>query len=160
MVLHLPDSWSNWNLGMLVLRRGENWSTQRKSPWSKGENQQQTQPMYGINPGNWTRATLVGGSALTTTPPLLPSHIIIQFLKCKIPERVLLTEAIFKRFSKVLRQWKCAACHPLQFSLILQTISFPGRIYQNLAKFTKRNEVRNILSIPSVVTVKRTNQID
>ena len=29
---------------MVFLRRWENWSTQRKSSWSKGENQQQTQP--------------------------------------------------------------------------------------------------------------------
>ena len=28
-VLRLPDSWSNWNLDMLVLRRGENLSTER-----------------------------------------------------------------------------------------------------------------------------------
>ena len=84
----------------------------------------------GTEPGpHWWK-----GSALTTTPPLLPSHIIIQCLKCKIPERVLLTEAICKRFSKVLRQWRCAACHPLQFSLILQTIFFPGRGRQNLPK--------------------------
>ena len=48
----------------------------------------------GIEPGpHWWE-----GSPLTTTPPLLPSHIIIQCLKCKIPERVLLTEAICKRF--------------------------------------------------------------
>ena len=134
MVLHLPDSWSNWNLEMLVLRRGQNWSTQRKSPWSKGENQQQTQPTYGINPGNWTRATLVEGERPHHYTTIAPQHIIIQFLKCKIPERVLLTEAICKRFSKVLRQWKCAACHPLQFSLISQSISFPGRGRQNLPK--------------------------
>ena len=84
----------------------------------------------GIEPGpHWWE-----GSALTTTPPLLPSYIIIQFLKCKIPERVLVTEAICKRFSKVLRQWRCAACHPLQFSLILKTIFFPSRGRQNLPK--------------------------
>ena len=84
----------------------------------------------GIGPGpHWWE-----GIALITTPPLLPSHIIIQLLKCKIPERVLLTKAICKRFSKV-----CGL--------------------SPLAKFTKRNEVKNILSIPSVVTVKRINRI-
>ena len=82
----------------------------------------------GIEPGpHWWE-----GSALTTTPPLLPSYIIGQCLKCKITERVLLTEAICKRFSKVLCQWRCAACHTLQFSLILQTIFLPGRGRQNL----------------------------
>ena len=32
-----------------------------KNPWSKDENQQQTQPSYDVNAGNRTRATLVGG---------------------------------------------------------------------------------------------------
>ena len=41
---HLPYSWLNWNLEMLVLKRGENQSTRRKTSQSKGENQQQTQP--------------------------------------------------------------------------------------------------------------------
>ena len=43
------------------LRRGENRSTRRKTSRSKGENQQQTQPTYGVDAGIWTRATLVGG---------------------------------------------------------------------------------------------------
>ena len=50
------EIWKCW-----FLRRGENWRTWRKTSWSKGENQQQTQPMYGVNNGIWTRATLVGG---------------------------------------------------------------------------------------------------
>ena len=33
------------------LRRGENRSTRRKTSRSKGENQQQTQPTYGIDAG-------------------------------------------------------------------------------------------------------------
>ena len=41
VVLRLSDSWSNWNLEMLVLRRGENQSTRRKTSRSKGENQQE-----------------------------------------------------------------------------------------------------------------------
>ena len=40
VVLHLPDSWSNWNLEFF--RSGENWNTRRKTSRSKGENQQQT----------------------------------------------------------------------------------------------------------------------
>ena len=38
--------WKCW-----ILRRGENRSTRRKTSLSKGENQQQTQPTYGINAG-------------------------------------------------------------------------------------------------------------
>ena len=32
-----------------------------KTSRSKGENQQQTQPTYGVDTGSWTWATLVGG---------------------------------------------------------------------------------------------------
>ena len=136
MVLHLPDSWSNWNLEMLVFEeRGKleypekNLLEQGREPTTNSTHNHMASEL-GIEP----RPDWWEGSALTTTPPLLPSYIIIQFLKCKIPERVLVTEAICKRFSKVLRQWRCAACHPLQFSLILKTIFFPSRGRQNLPK--------------------------
>ena len=39
VVLRLPDSWSNWNLEVLVFEERENRSTQRKTSHSKGENQ-------------------------------------------------------------------------------------------------------------------------
>ena len=47
--------WKCW-----FLRRGENRSTRRKTSRSKGENQQQSQPTYGVNAGIWARVTLVG----------------------------------------------------------------------------------------------------
>ena len=43
------------------LRRGENWSTRRKTTWSRVVNQQQTQPTYDAGSGNGTQDTLVGG---------------------------------------------------------------------------------------------------
>ena len=43
------------------MRRGKNRSTQRKTSWSKRENQQQTQPTYIIDTRTQTQATLVGG---------------------------------------------------------------------------------------------------
>ena len=51
---------------------GENWNTQRKTSWSKNENQQQTQPditpSWGIQPRpHWREAF-----ALNTAPSLLP----------------------------------------------------------------------------------------
>ena len=46
--------------------------------------------------------------------PLYRSYIIVQISNCKIPERVPLNGAIWKRFSNVSRQWRCAACHLLQ----------------------------------------------
>ena len=61
VIFHLPDSWSNWNLEKLVFEEKGNRSTRRKTSRSKGENQQQTQPTYGVDTRIWTRATLVGG---------------------------------------------------------------------------------------------------
>ena len=61
--------WKSW-----FLRRGENWSTWRKTSWGKGENQQQTQPKYGIDAMIPTRATLVGMRALNTAQPFLPEY--------------------------------------------------------------------------------------
>ena len=58
MVLRLPDSWSKWNLEVLVfVERGKleypekNLLEQGREPtsWSKAENQQQTQPTYGVD---------------------------------------------------------------------------------------------------------------
>ena len=63
---------SNWNLEVLVLRRGDNWSTQRKTSWTKGENQQQTQTNDGFDARIWTRATLVGGECSNHRPTLAP----------------------------------------------------------------------------------------
>ena len=52
--------------------------------------------------------------------PLYISYIMVQILNCKIPEGVLLNGAICKKFSKVSRRWRCAACHLLQvFTLML-----------------------------------------
>ena len=48
--------WKCW-----FLRRGENQSTRRKTSWSKGENQQQTQPTNGVDARILIQATVVGG---------------------------------------------------------------------------------------------------
>ena len=50
--------------------------------------------------------------------PLYRSYIIVQILKCKIPES--LTGGICKRFSKVSRRWRCEACHVPLPSFYLQ----------------------------------------
>ena len=55
----VPDLIGLWKCWFL--RRGDNRSTRRKTSRSKGENQQQTQPTYGVDAGIRTRATLVGG---------------------------------------------------------------------------------------------------
>ena len=59
--------WKCWSL-----RRGENWSTQRKISLSKEENRQQTQQTYVLGPGIEPRTYWWEVCALTTAPTLLP----------------------------------------------------------------------------------------
>ena len=59
VVLRLPDFWSNWNLEMLVLTRGENRSARRK-PRRRD-----------LNPG------YIGGRRIGA-PSLLPKKIIVK----------------------------------------------------------------------------------
>ena len=51
VVLCVPDSWSNWNLEMLVFEEWGKPEYPAKNICGKGENQQQTQPTYGVNAG-------------------------------------------------------------------------------------------------------------
>jgi len=46
---------------MLIFGKGGKPENPEKNPWSKDENQQQTQPTYDAGSGNRTRDTLVGG---------------------------------------------------------------------------------------------------
>ena len=61
-------------------RRGVCTQARRKTSRSKGENQQQTQPTYGVDAEIWTRATLVGGecSHHRATPALLETWTCAQ----------------------------------------------------------------------------------
>ena len=52
---------SNWNLEMLVFVEGGKPEYPEKNSRRRDENQQQTQPRYGFNSGNRTRARLMGG---------------------------------------------------------------------------------------------------
>ena len=58
--MHFTSRW-NWNSEMLVFMKGGKPENPEKTPRSKDENQQQTQPTYDTGTGNRTRATLVGG---------------------------------------------------------------------------------------------------
>ena len=73
MVLRLPDSWSNWNLEMLVFEeRGKPEFLEKNLSEQGREPKQKINPhmasTLGFEPGlHWWKA-----SALTTAPPLLP----------------------------------------------------------------------------------------
>ena len=67
---------TRWNMSVWkcwFLRRGENRSTQRKTSQSKGENQKQTQPTYGVDARIRTRTTLVGGECCHHCDTLAPA---------------------------------------------------------------------------------------
>ena len=49
VILRLPDSWSNWNLEMLIFEKRGKLEYPEKTFQSKGENEQQTQPTCGIH---------------------------------------------------------------------------------------------------------------
>ena len=59
---------------MLVLEERGKPEYRRKTSRSRVENQQ-TQPTYDAEPGNRTRATLVGGECSDTAPTLLPPAV-------------------------------------------------------------------------------------
>ena len=63
--------------------RRENRSTRRKTSRSRVENQL-TQPTYGFESGNRSRATLVVVSALTTAATLLPLTSPYGWLQAKL----------------------------------------------------------------------------
>ena len=46
---------------MLIFEEGGKLENPEKNPWSKDENEQQTQPTYDAGSGNRTRDALVGG---------------------------------------------------------------------------------------------------
>ena len=64
---------SNWNLEGFFQGEGKTGVPEKKTSWSKGENQQQTQATYGIDARIPTQATLVGGKCsdhcTTIAPP-------------------------------------------------------------------------------------------
>ena len=76
---------------MLVLRRGGNWSTRRKTSRSKGENQQQTQPPYGVDARIRTWATLLRGECphhFATLSLNTPSLMRMMFIRPVTQEKI------------------------------------------------------------------------
>ena len=83
----------------------ENWSTRRKTSWSKEENRQQTQPTYDAKTRNQTRATFVEGEC---------SH------HCAIPT---------PRTRRIFREWNhlpaevVEVCNHRRFKIALKIVS-------------------------------------
>ena len=65
-------------LQMLVFEESENWSTQRETSRRKGVNQQQTQPMFGVDAGTQTQDSLVGGECSHHSTTLAPNVILTK----------------------------------------------------------------------------------
>jgi len=82
-----PQSWSNWNLEMLVLVEGGKPENPEKNSWSKARTNSRLKP-HMVLAQNHTWATLVWGegeSANTTAPSPLPN--VASFIRRKgIPQ--------------------------------------------------------------------------
>lgn len=70
--MHSRSNWKCW-----FFKRRENQSTWRINLSSRAGNQQRTQSTYGIESGNWTQATLVGGKCSHWHSTISAVHAII-----------------------------------------------------------------------------------
>ena len=68
---------SNWNLEMLVFEERGKPEYPGENFLSREENQQQTQPTYGFESENQSRATLVGGECSHHFAILAPNTILV-----------------------------------------------------------------------------------
>ena len=105
----VPDRIGIWKCWFL--RRGENRSTRRKTSRSKGENQQQTQPTYGVDAGIWTRATLVGGERSHHCATLAPHpelFVKLQFIEYRFSKKPYLPLSFSPPRIMKGYQWKAA----------------------------------------------------
>ena len=118
------------------LRRGENQSFQRKTSWSKEENQQQTQPTYGAESWNWTLATFVGGEYSHHCAIPAPSTLSLKTNRVEVllnwPQAVIITvnpghawtiflkfERIFEIYMSVLKIANEISEFPINFPSLL-----------------------------------------
>ena len=72
LVLRLPDSWSNWNMEMLVFEERCKPEYPEKNFSEQGREPTTNSTTYGVDAGIWTRATLVGGECSHECATLAP----------------------------------------------------------------------------------------
>ena len=110
--------------------------------------------------------------------PLIPIKIIVQFFECKVPERVLLNEAISicKRFSKVSHRFEAKMCglsllaiftfwvYTLWHTTLVlyskgkSSITAPGPLTKLISKQARLNATKSVLVLVIVSASNRTNQ--
>ena len=94
-----------WKCCFFFFKRGENWITRRKTSRSKDENQQQTQPTYGVETGNRTRATLGGRRMLSPLRPL-SAPLPLPYLKVSRTLSQIKRDRFSSRFVTVIRRYR------------------------------------------------------
>ena len=120
---------------MLVFEERGKPEYQRKTSRSKGENQQQTQPTYGVDAGSWTRATLVGGECShhgATLAPQGSSNCSRQFQFTHGNFNLLTAISIFSRQ------------HSRHFSLCSPPVNFGGRQWPPKVKTQNQKSIFNV----------------
>ena len=78
----------------------------RKTSRSKGENQQQTQPTYGVDVGIWTRPHWWAATALTTAPSL--PLITAKQQDCPVFTKFLTKKISYQNISNTFSVWFCS----------------------------------------------------
>ena len=117
MVLGLPDSWSNWNLGMFGFeKRGKldypekNLVEQRTEPTTNS-----THIIMASTPGFEPRPRCWGASALTTAPSLAPhilrqKSLILSTVELPISDHPRCEDLVFGYWRWSLRRIKLQKC--------------------------------------------------
>ena len=143
MVRRLPDSWSNWNLEMLVFEERGKTEYPEKNLRSKGENQQQTQPTYGVDAGIRTRATLVGGERshhCSTLAPLDTEDFYISRAKTSSFHFIIYPRGSLSHHRhKSYNQFFAAACNNFRGNLLFRSatsVLIPSEYPQKLSPCT------------------------
>ena len=123
---------SNWNLEMLVFVDG---GKPEKNPWSRDENQQQTQSTYGAKTGNRTRVTLVGGEC---------SHHCAIPAPTKIPQYSSLSKDSLNVLKNLVTY--CSNLKKIQFLLAYTTVLINKKLPDQERKYNEFFPSRKLTS--------------
>ena len=143
MVLRLPDSWSNWNLEMLVFEERGKLEYPEKPLGEKERTNNKLNPHMASTPGfepgpHWWEA-----SALTTAPPLLPlTQKIFTFSRAKTSSFHFIIYprgSLSHRRHKSYNQFFAAACNNFRRNFLFRSatsVLIPSEYPQKLSPCT------------------------
>ena len=138
--------WKCW-----FLRRGENWSTRRKTSQNKDENQQQTQPTFDAQSENQTWATLVrglhGGKMLNHCAIPAPPLVRISYAESITSSNKKMTDILFfVSETGILSKRKSELPQQISFFLsLLVTVTKNLSIKNKIAFLSQEKDVHSMV---------------